>query len=80
MQEQEDIKALRPFEKELFGVCAWWGEKLHMRSSRIRLYFIYASFITLGSPLLVYLIMAFILENKEVIKQPFKRRSSIWDL
>ena len=81
MEEQAtELKAHRPFEKELYGVCAWWGEKLRIKSSRIRLFFIYASFITFGSPLIVYLAMAFVLEHKEMIKKPFKRRSSVWDL
>jgi phage shock protein C len=67
------------FEQQAFGVCAWWGNKLGMRPHRIRMSFIYLSFITFGSPVLIYLIMAFILENKTYFKIP-KRRSNIWDL
>lgn len=67
------------FEKFAFGVCTWWGGKLGMRTSKIRLFFIYLSFITLGSPIVIYLIMAFILEHKEFFK--FKRkRKTVWDL
>lgn len=66
------------FEQQAFGVCEWWGEKLGLRISRIRLYFIYLSFLTLGSPLIVYLIMAFILENKNYFK--LHRRKTVWDL
>ena len=47
------------FEKQAFGVCTRIGEKLHMQSSVIRLFFIYASFLTVGSPLIVYMILAF---------------------
>ena len=67
------------FEKKAFGVCAWWGNKLGIKSSRIRLYFIYLSFITLGSPLIIYLIMAFILEHKSFFKIRRKRKT-VWDL
>lgn len=65
------------FEKQAFGVCTWLGDKLGIASSKIRIYFIYLSFITLGSPLLVYLVMAFILEHKNFFRI---KRSRIWDL
>lgn len=69
------------FEKYAFGVCEWWGKKLGIRSTKIRLYFIYTAFITLGSTFLVYLIMAFLLEHKSSIKNLFRsRRSSVWDI
>jgi phage shock protein C len=65
------------FERQTFGVCSWLGDKLHMPGSRIRLFFIYASFITLGSPLIVYLHMAFILKIREYVKAC---KSRVWDL
>jgi phage shock protein C len=65
------------FERQAFGVCSWLGDKLQMPGARIRLFFIYASFITLGSPLIVYLHMAFILKIKEYIKAC---KSRVWDL
>jgi phage shock protein PspC (stress-responsive transcriptional regulator) len=66
------------FEQRSFGVCAWWGEKLGINSGHIRLFFIYASFLTLGSPLVIYMAMAFVLEHKEYFR--FRRRNSVWDL
>lgn len=66
------------FEKYAFGVCAWWGKKLGINSSKIRIYFIYTSFLTLGSPLIIYLVMAFVLEHKYLFK--LRRKSTIWDL
>lgn len=72
----EKIKAF--FERQAFGVCSWWGEKLGLKSSRIRLFFIYISFLTLGSPLIIYLIMAFVLEHKYWFKTKSKR--TIWDI
>jgi len=65
------------FEKQTFGVCTWLGDKLHMKTSQIRLFFIYASFLTLGSPLIVYLHMAFILRIKRFMQSS---RSRVWDL
>ncbi len=67
------------FEKQAFGVCEWWGEKLGISSSKIRKYFIYTSFVTIGSPLIIYLIMAFILEHKDWFKI-LKKPRSIWEI
>ena len=64
-------------EKRIFGVCEYIGEKVGMKTSKIRLYFIYASFLTFGSPVIIYLILAFLLEQKDQFKA---RRSTIWDL
>jgi len=66
------------FERQTFGVCTWWGEKLQLKSSRIRMSFIYFSFLTFGSPILVYLIMAFVIEHKEYFK--FQKRRTIWNI
>lgn len=63
-------------EKQAFGVCEWLGEKWGIESSRIRVYFIYLSFITFGSPLIIYLVLLFWLEQKNFFK---KRRPTIWD-
>lgn len=68
------------FEMRSFGVCAWWARKLGINISKVRLGFIYASFITLGSPLILYLIMAWILEHKHYFKLQRKRKKSIWEL
>lgn len=67
------------FEKRAYGVCSWWGDKLGIRTHKVRLSFIYLSFLTFGSPLIIYLVMAFILENKEYFK-PTRKRSNIWEL
>ncbi len=54
-------------EWKAFGVCAAIGEKLGIASSRIRLWFIYISFMTLGSPLIIYMILAFWMNIKRYI-------------
>jgi phage shock protein PspC (stress-responsive transcriptional regulator) len=46
-------------EKSAFGVCQWIGDRFSINPAKIRLYFIYASFITVGSPLILYLVAAF---------------------
>jgi len=68
------------FERQAFGVCQWWGEKLNVKTEQVRLSFIYLSFITAGFHLVVYLIMAFVLQHKERIKRPFTKRSTVWEL
>ena len=65
------------FERQAFGVCAWLGNVLSMRTSVIRLFFIYASFLTVGSPLIIYMIFAFWLKMKNYVRA---RRTSVWDL
>ncbi len=69
------------FERNFFGVCEWWGNKLGIKISRIRLFFIYFSFISVGISFFVYLTMAFILEHKELFKSVFtSKKTNIWDL
>lgn len=71
---------IRWFEQQAFGVCEWWGKKLGIRTTNIRLYFIYLSFFTFGSPIIIYFMMAFMLEHKAFFKPKVTRRKSIWDL
>lgn len=66
------------FERQAFGVCQWWAGKLSIELSQVRLFFIYTSFMTLGSPLIIYLIMAFLLKHKHAIKGMGRKR--VWDL
>ena len=68
------------FEMRSFGVCTWWASKLGINSFKVRLGFIYSSFIALGSPLLLYLIMAWVLEHKHYFKLQRKSRNNIWEL
>ncbi|HNP94620.1 MAG: PspC domain-containing protein [Cyclobacteriaceae bacterium] len=63
------------FEKHAFGVCTRLGEKLGIATSSIRLFFIYLSFLTFGSPVIIYLVLAFIMN----LRRHLRRRSTIWD-
>lgn len=67
------------FELRSFGVSTWWARKFHVDVSRVRLFFIYFSFIGLGSPVILYLMMAWILEHKHIFKFQRKRKT-IWEL
>ncbi|HEY4799929.1 MAG TPA: PspC domain-containing protein [Bacteroidia bacterium] len=66
-------------ETPLFGVCSWLGKKMGIKATTIRMYFIYISFFTFGSPIIIYFVLAFILENKKYFK-PKRKRPTIWDL
>ena len=62
------MKSVRAFiEKNAFGVCTTLGEKMGIATSRIRMWFIYISFLTLGSPVIIYMILAFWINIKNYI-------------
>ncbi len=63
------------FEQYAFGVCTRLGEKLGVATSSIRLFFIYTSFITFGSPVIIYLVLAFIMN----IRKHLRKRTPVWD-
>ena len=46
-------------EWQAFGVCAAIGEKMGIATTRIRMWFIYISFLTFGSPVIIYMVAAF---------------------
>ncbi|WP_138479636.1 PspC domain-containing protein [Dyadobacter bucti] len=73
------MNRLRYFvEDQIFGVCSKLGEKLNFPASSVRLYFIYATFMTFGSPIILYLVLAFWME----LRQHWRRYNSptIWEL
>lgn len=55
-------------EWQAFGVCAAIGEKLGIATSRIRMWFIYISFLTVGSPIIIYMVIAFWMNIKKYTK------------
>lgn len=63
-------------EKNAFGVCEWLGEKWGIKSSRIRMYFIYVSFLTFGSPVIIYFVLLFWIEQKDYLRS---KKPTIWD-
>ncbi|AWW00097.1 PspC domain-containing protein [Arcticibacterium luteifluviistationis] len=65
-------------ENRLFGVCSKIGQKLNFSASSIRLYFIYASFFTLGSPIIIYMVLAFWMEVRKHLRR--HENPSVWEL
>ena len=64
-------------ENQLFGVCSRLGEKLNFSASSVRLYFIYASFFTFGSPIILYLILAFWMEVRKHLRR--HKNPTVWE-
>lgn len=62
-------------EKNAFGVCQYLGEKMELAPAEVRKYFIYTSFIGMGSPLIVYLFFAFWVNIRRYLR---KGRDIIW--
>ncbi len=54
-------------ELNMFGVCSWIGERFDISTATIRKYFIYISFLTVGSPVVIYFILAFWMNIKQYI-------------
>lgn len=63
-------------ERQAFGVCQYLGEKMHVSPAEVRKYFIYTSFIGMGSPLIFYLIVAFWVNLRLYIR---KGKNAIWN-
>lgn len=63
------MKNIKHFiEWHVFGVCTAVGEKMGVATSVIRRYFIYISFLTMGSPVIIYLFFAFWMNIKNYIQ------------
>jgi phage shock protein PspC (stress-responsive transcriptional regulator) len=54
-------------EWKIFGVCTRIGEVLGISTATIRKYFIYISFLTMGSPVIIYIFLAFWMNIKQYI-------------
>jgi phage shock protein PspC (stress-responsive transcriptional regulator) len=72
---EKNIRAF--FETRGFEVCSRLADRMGIKASRVRFFFIYASFMTLGSPLIVYFALAFLIQIKDYIHS---RRTSVFDL
>ena len=62
-------------ERSAFGVCTFLGRFMGLSTSTVRLYFIYLSFVALGSPVLVYLFLAFWLN----IRRYLGKKTVLWE-
>ncbi len=59
----------------MFGVCAKLGDKLRIPTTSIRLFFIYTSFLTFGSPIIIYLALAFAMQTRKILR---RRYNALW--
>lgn len=65
------------FERHGFFVASRLADRLGMRATNVRLFFIYISFVTVGLGFGIYLTLAFWLKLKDLIRA---KRSSVFDL
>jgi phage shock protein PspC (stress-responsive transcriptional regulator) len=54
-------------EWNAFGVCSAIGARMGIATSKIRQYFIYASVLTMGSPIIIYMALAFLRNIRKYI-------------
>jgi len=72
------IDALRHFfEKRGFYVSSRLADRLGMRVTNVRLFFIYVTFFTVGFWFGIYLTLAFLFKLKDMI---YTKRNSVFDL
>jgi phage shock protein PspC (stress-responsive transcriptional regulator) len=72
------IQSIRNFfERHGYHVSSRLADRLGMRASNVRLFFIYFSFATLGISFVIYLTLAFLLKLKDMF---YTKRSSVFDL
>lgn len=72
---QDKIKEV--LEVSSFGVCSFIGDIMGIATTRIRLFFVYATFLTLGSPIIIYLSLAFLINIGRYIRN--RKRNPVWD-
>ncbi|MBK6267301.1 PspC family transcriptional regulator [Marivirga sp. S37H4] len=64
------MKKVQQFiENKAFGVCTRLGELMDLPTSHIRMFFIYTSFLTFGSPILLYMSLAFIRDLRRLLRK-----------
>jgi len=55
-------------ETGVFGVCSRLADKMGIASQRVRLWFVYISFLGMGSPVILYMILAFWMNLKRYVR------------
>jgi phage shock protein PspC (stress-responsive transcriptional regulator) len=61
------------FERHSFGVCTYLGEKFNISIAKIRLFFIYSSFLAVGFPLIFYIFAGIVLDIRNYVKKVHTR-------
>jgi phage shock protein C len=57
------------FERYSFGVCTYLGERFNVSIAKIRLFFIYSSFLAVGFPLFFYFFAGIVLDVRNYVKR-----------
>lgn len=65
------------FEKRSFGVSTYLANRLNLSTAKVRLFFIYSSFLAVGFPVLFYFMAAVVLDIRQYMK---KVRLKVWDI
>jgi phage shock protein C len=63
-------------ERHAYGACRYLGDKMNIAPAEVRKYFIYTSFIGMGSPVIIYLVVAFWYNIRKYIRRGM---STIWE-
>lgn len=56
-------------EQRSFGVCTYLGERLGISIFKIRLFFIYTSFLAVGFPIIFYFLAGLVLDLRRYVKR-----------
>ena len=64
-------------ETQSFGLCSALGKRWGISTRSVRLSFVYASFFTFGSPIVLYFAGAFWLNLRRALRE---QRRTVWDL
>ena len=64
------------FERYSFGVCTYLGGRFNISINKIRLFFIYSSFLAVGFPLIMYFFAGIVLDIRNYVK---RMRGSVSD-
>lgn len=62
-------RILTYFERYSFGVCTYIGERLNISIAKIRLFFIYSSFLAVGFPIIFYFCAGIVLDIRNYVKR-----------
>jgi phage shock protein C len=61
------------FERYSFGVCTYLGGRFNISINKIRLFFIYSSFLAVGMPLIFYFFAGIVLDIRNFVKRVHTR-------
>lgn len=62
-------KIIPIIERSAFGVCQYLADKMGIKAEVVRVYFVYTSFFTFGSPVIFYIAAAFWLDVKKYLRR-----------